>query len=189
MLSFSAFKKGATVTEQTDRDHDRSPLRPTETGIDSSSDSSGKSPTFNASVDVPPAAQSVVTVEPLCPPTGSLDRRLLSTLQREYCPTASEYTKEQAEEEIKATLEWENLLKCGSDFERIASGEQLEYDHLLLDHRVAIKVYNTAIEDHSMDDTRIGELHQAVTAISTAITSFEEAHQVLDPEISFSRPD
>ena len=101
-------------TEQTTLDpgiRDRSPLRPSATGTDSTSDSSGKSLTSNASVIVPPAAQLAFPEEPSLLPPSSLDRRPLSTRYREYCSTAPEYTAVEAEELVLSMLEAEHELE------------------------------------------------------------------------------
>ena len=166
------------------------PLRTNKSGIDSSSDSSGKSPTFKASVDVPPAVQPVVTVEPLCPPTRTLDRRFLSTRLKEYCPDAPEYSKEQTDEVISASLEIECLLESGLDTDRENTELQIEHNHLKLDYSVAISVYNSACDDDSVDDARIDELAQIMDDISAAVTNFEAANpQLMDTRDPFTPSD
>ena len=181
-------KKLPKVAEDPHRD--RSPLRTNESGIDSSSDSSGKSPTFKAPVDVPPAVQPVVTVEPLCPPTRTLDRRLLSTRLKEYCPGAPEYSKEQTEEVISASLEIERLLEFGLETDRENTELLIAYDHLKLDYSVAISVYNSACDDDSVDDVRIEELNQIMDDSSVAITNFEAANpQLMDTREPFTPSD
>ena len=129
-------------------------------------------------------------MESLCPPTRTLDRRLLSTRLKEYCPSASEYTKELTENVISSALEAEHLLESGSDIDREDTELQIEHDHLKLDYSVAITVYNSACEDDSVDDARIDELTQIMDAASAAVINFEAANpKLLDTMEPFTPTD
>ena len=117
---------------------DRSPLRPTTTGNGSSSDSSGKSLTSNASVTDPSAAQPTTQVEPTLQSTRPLDRRPLSTRFREYCATAHEYTAKEADELVESMLVVEHQLASHTLYENQEDIVlQQEYDHLKLDSTIA----------------------------------------------------
>ena len=113
---------------------DRSPLRPAATGTDSTSDSSGKSLTSNASVIDPHAAQPTIKVEPTLQVTIPLDRRPLSTRYREYCSTAPEYTAKEAEDLVQSMLVVEHQLASPTRYDNQEEIElQQLYNHLKLD--------------------------------------------------------
>ena len=164
--------------------------QPAVTGNASSSDSSGKSQTSTVTAIVPPAAQPVVPVAPLAAPNRPLDRRLLSVRLGEYCPTAPEYTPELQDEVIEASLELEHVQETGSDADRKIAEIQLAYDHLQLDHSVAVTAYNSAYDDVGVDDSQIDVLANTMTDIGAAVQSFEAAHpQVLESDVTFTQPD
>ena len=114
-----------------------------------------------------------------------LDRRLLSVRLQEYCPTAPEYTDDLTAEAIRDTKEWESKLERSSDADRETGTILLEYDHLKLDHSIAIFNFNTAHGDDSVDNTQLDEIYQTITKSAAAVTSFEVAH----PEVHSPRPD
>ena len=153
---------------------DRSPLRPT--GTDSTSDSSGKSSTSNESVIDPPAAQQPLQVEPTLQLTHPLDRRPLSIRYGEYCSTASEYTTEEAAGLVESMLEVERQLASSTTY---ANEDEIKlqqlYDHLQLDHSIAVTNYNALDED----DPRLVEFDQLFDNAVEALTTFESAY----PEI------
>ena len=109
---------------------------------------------------------------------------------QEYCPKAPEYLDEQTAEAILDTKEWERRFESGSDADREKGKIQLEYDHLKLDHSIAIFHFNTAHADDSVSNTQLTVFHEIVTMSGAAVTSFEVAHpEVLDPEYLSSQPD
>ena len=163
---------------------DRSPLRTTVVGNDSSSDSSGKPPTSKASAIVPPAAQPAVTVEPPLQLLGTLDRRALSIRYREYCSTAPEYSKDEEEALVQSVLDIERQLLIPSYTKREAAELQFEYDHLRLDYSIALSACD-AIEDN---DPRLAAFEQATNNAEEAMKTFEEAYPELVQEVDNSVP-
>ena len=152
---------------------DRSPLRPTATGTDSTSDSSGKSLTSNASVIVPPAAQLAFPEEPSLLPPSSLDRRPLSTRYREYCSTAPEYTEVEAEELVLSMLEAERELESPIvRDDREALELEQDYDHLQLDRIIAVTAWETVEEN----DPKFATLDHALNDADEALASFAAAY-------------
>ena len=151
---------------------DRSPLRTAATGTDSTSDSSGKSLTSNASVSDLPAAQLAFPEEPLVPLGPSLDRRPLSTRYREYCSTAPEYTAVEAEELVLSILETERQLESPSEYDQEALKLEQDYDHLQLDRIIAVTVCATIDEN----DPKFVILEQALTDADEALASFAAAY-------------
>ena len=155
---------------------DRSPLRPGATNNDSTSDSSGKSSTSNESVIDPPAAQQPIHVEPTLQLTSPLDRRPLSIRYREYCSTASEYTTEEAAGLVESMLEVERQLASSTTY---ANEDEIKlqqlYDHLQLDHSIAVTGYNALAED----DPRLVEFDQLFDDAVEALATFESTY----PEI------
>ena len=157
-----------------DTTRDRSPHRPTETSNDSSSDSSGKSlMTSNASVIVPPVASSEVKTELLLQLAISLDRRPLSTRYQEYCPNASEYSAEEAAELVAAMQEVERQLASSTAYDNEEEVKlQQDYDHLKLDHAIALRAY----ESFDPDDPAAVSPADALTEADQALITFEAAY-------------
>ena len=156
---------------------ERSPLRSAATVSDSSSDSSGKPPmTSNASVIDPPAAHPASKTELLPQPTISLDRRPLSTRYREYCSTAPEYSTEEAAELVESMLKVEHQLASPTIYENQEEIElQQLYDHLQLDHSIAVSQYN-ALDEH---DPRLAAFDFIYDDAAEALATFEATY----PEI------
>ena len=156
---------------------DRSPHRPkVAMGNDSTSDSSGKSLTSNASVTDPPAAPPTTRVEPSLQSTRQLDRRPLSTRFREYCATAAEYTTEEAAELVEAMLLVEHQLASPTSYENQDEIElQQAYDHLKLDSTIAENACD-AMDKHDPHLNIIGPIFDEAQA---ALATFKAAY----PEI------
>ena len=157
-----------------DNVRDRSPHRVTETSNDSSSDSSGKSlMASNASVIDPPAATSVVKTELQLNPARSLDRRPLSTRYQEYCPHAPEYSAEEAAELVASMLEVERQLASSITYDNQEEIElQQDYDHLKLDHAIALRAYESFDPDDPEAVTPADDLKEA----DEALVDFEAAY-------------
>ena len=153
-----------TTTEEF---RDRSPLREDTNVSDSSSDSSGKSPTPNASVtDPPPVVPEVLP--PL--PTSTLDRRPLSVRYQEYCSTAPEYSQEEAEGLIESLLEAENQLASSTHLENRTTMEfQQLFDHLKLDHSIAVSACRAA----NPNDPQSAAIYATWQKAEAALTTFE----------------
>ena len=153
---------------------DRSPHRMTETSNDSSSDSSGKSQlASNASVIVPPDAPSVVKTELQLQQTRSLDRRPLSTRYLEYCPNASEYSAEEAADLVASMQEVERQLASSTTYDNEKEVQlQQDYDHLKLDHAIAIRAY----ESFDPDDPEAASPADALKEAEQALITFEAAY-------------
>ena len=169
---------------------DRSPIRQAVTGNDSTSDSSGKSTTSNASVIDPPTTQSTVLVEPPLQPTSSLDRRPLSTRYREYCLTAPEYSTEEAAGLVESMIEDERQLASSMTPENRAEIElQQVYDHLQLDHNIAVTACNALDQSDPRQDALDRIFNDAVDALATfkathpaIVRAAEELFGAIEPE-------
>ena len=182
--SRSKTKVAPSTTEENIRD--RSPLRPNEKGIDSSSDSSGKSPTSNASVDVPSTTHPVVMVEPPPLPPASVDRRPLNVRYNEYQSPDPEFLKDK--ETIIVYMEQiESLTRCGSHNSRQDALHRTTYEHLKLDYNMAVD----AVSTFDQTDPRLAELEDRLNTADEAMTVFELAHPELvpDDDKSVSPPD
>ena len=160
-----------TIVEPVIRD--RSPLRSAATGTDSTSDSSGKSPTSNASVIVLPAAQLAFPEEPLLKPPPSLDRRPLSIRYREYCCKSPEYTEGETEELVLSMLEVERRLASPTIY---GNQEEIElqqlHDHLTLDQIIA----DAACENLDENDSQFVTPGQALKDANEALATFEASY-------------
>ena len=155
---------------------DRSPHRPVAAGNDSTSDSSGKSLTSNASVTDPPAAPPTTRVEPTLQSTRQLDRRPLSTRFREYCATASEYTADEADDLVEAMLLVEHQLASPTSYENQDEIElQQAYDHLKLDSTIA----ENACDAIDKNDPRLNIIGPIFDEAQAALATFKAAY----PEI------
>ena len=153
--------KEPTITNE-ENIRDRSPLRP-----------DAKSPTPNASVDTPSTVQPVITEEPPLQQTGALYRRPLSVRYREYCPTSSEYTKEEEDALVRSIIEVENSLASSNLYVNRAQAElQVEYDHLRLDYSIAV----SACEILEENDPRLSEHEQVMEEADDALLTFEAAY-------------
>ena len=154
---------------------DRSPLRTAAAGSDSSSDSSGKSLTSNASVIDPPAAQLTTNVEPPLLPTRAVDRRPLSTRYKEYCSTAPEYTAEEAADLVESMLEVERQMASPTHYVNQQEIElQQIYDHLKLDCSIAENACD-ALDPRDPHLNIIGPIYDAA---AKDLAVFEAAHPV-----------
>ena len=159
-----------TIVEPVIRD--RSPLRSAATGNDSTSDSSGKSPTSKASVIVLPAAQLAFPEELLLKPPPSFDRRPLSTRYREYCFASPEYSEGETEELVGSMLEVERRLASPTIYGNQEDIElQQTYDHLTLDQIIAF----TACANLDDNDPQLVIPGQALKDADEALANFEAA--------------
>ena len=132
--------------------------------------------TSNASVIDPPAAHPASKTELLPQPTISLDRRPLSTRYREYCSTAPEYSTEEAAELVESMLKVEHQLASPTIYENQEEIElQQLYDHLQLDHSIAVSQYN-ALDEH---DPRLAAFDLIYDDAAEALATFEATY----PEI------
>ena len=165
------------VSESLDTNiRDRSPLRTAAAGSDSSSDSSGKPLTSNASVIDPPAAQPTNNVEPPLSQTRAVDRRPLSTRYKEYCSTAPEYTAEEAADLVESMLEVEHQMASPTHYNNQEEIElQQLYDHLKLDCSIAENACD-ALDPRDPHLNIIGPIYDAATK---DLAVFEAAHPVI----------
>ena len=162
---------------------DRSPLRPNEKGIDSSSDSSGKSPTSDASVDVPSTTHPEVMVEPPPLPPVSVDRRPLYVRYSEYQSPDPQFALDKAVV-IQCMEQMESLTQCGSHNSRQDAFHLTTYEHLKLDYNIAVD----AVSVFDQTDPRLAELEDRLNVADEAMTVFELAHPELVPDEDKSVP-
>ena len=130
----------------------------------------------NASVIDPSVAPSIVKTELQLQPARSLDTRPLSTRYQEYCPNAPEYSAEEEPDLVASMVEVERQLASSTHYdnqEEIAL--QQDYNHLKLDHAIALRAYESFEPDDPEAVTPANTLKEADDALVTFEAAYPEA--------------